>query len=96
MGGDVDEAPDPLGMDLDIPALRPARQGAAGHLLRLLEKQPDILAHPLDPGPGEGPLEGDETVAVEAAHDRARIVILLFDPRRRRHPELPRLQAIPN
>ena len=30
MGGDVDEAADALRLDLDIEALRPARQGAAG------------------------------------------------------------------
>ena len=30
VGGDVDEAADPLGLDLDVIALRPARQRAAG------------------------------------------------------------------
>ena len=94
MGGDVDEAADPLGMDLDIPALRPARQGAAGHALRLLEQPADILPHPLDPGPREGALEGDDAVAVEAAHDGAGVVILLFDFRRRRHPDHPTPEAI--
>ena len=73
------------GMDLDIPALRPARQRAAGHALRLLEQDADILAHPLDPRPREGALERDDAVAVEAAHDRAGVVNLLFGFRRRRH-----------
>ena len=86
MGGDVDEAADPLGMDLDIPALRPARQRAAGHLAA-----PPRTGVPISSrirstqGAREGALQGDDAVAVEAAHDRAGVVALLFDLRGRRH-----------
>src|SRR3712207_5344114 len=37
MGRDVDEAADPLGMHLDIEALRSSGQGAARHLSSFLE-----------------------------------------------------------
>ena len=56
MGGDVDEAADPLRMDLDIPALRAARQRAAGHLPRLLEQRPISSRIRSTQGRGKAPL----------------------------------------
>ena len=56
MGDDLDEAADPLGLDLDIEALRPARQGAARNLPRFLEQRLDILAHPVGEAGAEGAL----------------------------------------
>ena len=55
MGGDLDEAADPLRLDLDIEALRPARQRRRPAVcLRLREQSLDIFAHPVGEGGAEG------------------------------------------
>jgi len=77
VGGDVDEAADALGLDLDVPALGAARQGAARDCARLLEQRHDLIVHAVGPFGRECAGKGDDPVAVEAAHDRCGIVMLV-------------------
>lgn len=75
MGGDIDEATDALGMNLDVETLRPAGQGAARHRPRLREQGLDVRQQGVRPGRREGALEADDTVPVKPAHDRGGVVI---------------------
>lgn len=77
MGGDVDEAAHPLRVDLDVEALRTARQRSSGDRPRLFEKRLDVLAHLVGPFRAEGALQRDDAVAVEPAHDAGDFVLLL-------------------
>ncbi len=49
VGGDIDEAADPLGLDFDVPALRPARQRPAVDRPGLIEQSHDLLVEPVSP-----------------------------------------------
>ena len=74
MRHDVDEAADPLGMDLDVESLRAARQRAFLNALRFGEQGLDILAQRIGPLNREGAFEADDPVPVQAAHDLGGVI----------------------
>jgi hypothetical protein len=65
---EVDEAPQLLGVDLHVVAVGAAAHGAAGPGARLLESGLDVLAQPVGPLLGEGPLPCGDAVLVQVRH----------------------------
>ncbi len=86
VGGDVDEAADAFGMHLHIETLGTARQRAAGHHPRLVEQREDVAVQAIRPVGCESTFQRDDAVAVEAAHDRSRIIFGQSDAHTRPHP----------
>ena len=73
---------DALGLHLDVPALRPARQRSGRRGARFLVERHDLVAQPVGPFGREGAFEADDAVAVQATHDVSGFECLI-------HPILP-------
>ena len=70
----IDEATDPLGMDLNIISLGSARQRSLLDALRLGEHTLDIFAQGIGPLDRKRALQADDPVTVQAAHDGRGVV----------------------